>query len=110
MEIDGELHFSVLNLFGAIEPKKVSHDIRGQNVVVRALKAVDQLNWPRLLAAQESDRNVKYDCNNIKIDEIQIRIDSRYRKAILKMNPLKQFFINHISSRLHSKRFHQRRL
>uniref|UniRef100_A0A1A9V1E2 CS domain-containing protein n=1 Tax=Glossina austeni TaxID=7395 RepID=A0A1A9V1E2_GLOAU len=48
-EIHGEENILILDLFGVVTPKLVSHELRGLNVViVRLVKSV-HITWPRLL-------------------------------------------------------------
>lgn len=63
-------------MFGAIVPNSTSHEIRGQNIVVRLLKLVEHINWPRLLNFNENNQNIKHSFDQMQIDDEFIAIET----------------------------------
>uniref|UniRef100_A0A1A9Z0L2 Probable ATP-dependent RNA helicase spindle-E n=1 Tax=Glossina pallidipes TaxID=7398 RepID=A0A1A9Z0L2_GLOPL len=68
-DIHGEENILILNLFGIVTPKLVSHELRGLNVVVRLVKSV-HITWPRLLKDPRKFTWLFYDYNFIDVREI----------------------------------------
>lgn len=71
-EIQYEKCVLILNLLGSIDPKTVSHEIKGLNVVIRLKKIVFQ-KWPRLLKDSTKYSWLKYNFNafdSIEMDYI----------------------------------------
>lgn len=60
-----------LNLFGCIDTEYTSHEVRGLAINVRLIKTLrgPQFMWPRLLAADDLHRWLKYDLDAISLDE-----------------------------------------
>lgn len=73
----------IINFFGCIEPEQTSHEIRGLNVVVRLKKSITFVSWPHLMKFNERTQWLKYDYNNIHIDDIHLDIISPFRKLII---------------------------
>lgn len=49
-----------MNLFGCVEAKLTSHEVRGLDIVVRLKKTLATINWQRLV--QSPDRNIFIKC------------------------------------------------
>lgn len=60
----------VINLFGIINNKMVSHEIRGLNLIIRLPKNLPGIPWPRLTDEEEKFAHIKYNFDSLKpIDE-----------------------------------------
>uniref|UniRef100_A0A1B0FF51 RNA helicase n=1 Tax=Glossina morsitans morsitans TaxID=37546 RepID=A0A1B0FF51_GLOMM len=68
-DIHGEEHILILHFMGIIQPRLVSHELRGLNVVVLLVKGVC-VNWPRLLKDSTKFNWLTYNYNAIDIGEI----------------------------------------
>uniref|UniRef100_A0A1A9VNS5 DUF4781 domain-containing protein n=1 Tax=Glossina austeni TaxID=7395 RepID=A0A1A9VNS5_GLOAU len=68
-DIHGEENILILDLFGVVTPKLVSHELRGLNVIVRLVKSV-HITWPRLLKDARKFSCLSYDYNFIDVREI----------------------------------------
>jgi hypothetical protein len=65
-------HFEVANIkfFGAIDPSKTSHELRGLNIVIRFLKLLKiDLQWPRLTEQKSKNQFITYNLGAIDIKE-----------------------------------------
>lgn len=60
-----------MNLLGCIDTEYTSHEIRGLSLYVRLIKTLrgPQFMWPRLLAAEDLHRWLKYNPEAISADE-----------------------------------------
>lgn len=52
---------AVMNLFGCIDVQNTVHGIRGLNIVVRLVKTLNRLSWPRLVQNKERCHYLQYD-------------------------------------------------
>ncbi|KAI9587374.1 uncharacterized protein LOC119631807 [Glossina fuscipes] len=68
-DIHGEEHVLILHFMGIIQPRLVSHELRGLNVVVLLVKGIC-MNWPRLLKDSTKPNWLTYNYNAIDIGEI----------------------------------------
>uniref|UniRef100_A0A1B0G377 RNA helicase n=1 Tax=Glossina morsitans morsitans TaxID=37546 RepID=A0A1B0G377_GLOMM len=68
-DIHGEEHILILHFMGIIQPRLVSHELRGLNIVVPLVKGVC-VNWPRLLKDSTKFNWLTYNYNAIDIGEI----------------------------------------
>ncbi len=59
--LNNERYENILNLYGCVDAKYTSHDIRGLNIVVRVQKTFVGMHWPRL--EQSPDRNLFIRCD-----------------------------------------------
>lgn len=51
---------AVLNLFGCINVQYSSHAVRGLNIVIRLVKTLPRISWPRLVLEREKLRWIQY--------------------------------------------------
>uniref|UniRef100_A0A1A9WKS7 Probable ATP-dependent RNA helicase spindle-E n=1 Tax=Glossina brevipalpis TaxID=37001 RepID=A0A1A9WKS7_9MUSC len=68
-DIHGEEHILILHLLGSIQPKLISHELRGLNVIVRLVKSIC-LNWPRLLINSTKVSWLTYNYAAVDVHEI----------------------------------------
>lgn len=52
---------NILNLFGCVDIKFTSHEIRGLNLVVRLKKTLAGVRWPRLVQSTDKNQFIKCD-------------------------------------------------
>lgn len=57
---DKERFEDILNLFGCVDVKFTSHEVRGLNIIIRLKKTLATLNWPRLVQSQDKNQFIKY--------------------------------------------------
>ncbi len=57
---DQEQFEALLNLFGCVDGEYTSHEIRGLNIVIRLVKTLNGLTWPRLIRANEKTHFIQY--------------------------------------------------
>lgn len=58
---DQEKFAAVLNLFGCVDVEYTMHEIRGLNIVIRLVKTLNRVSWPRLVQAKEKCHWLQYD-------------------------------------------------
>lgn len=68
IKYDGEVQEkTVLELYSRVNPKLVSHELRGLNIVVRLVK-IPCVEWPRLTETDDRSKFIKYNTENISVD------------------------------------------
>lgn len=61
---------AIINFFGLIDTKLVSHQIRGLNLIIRVPKQIVGISWPRLHKEDDKFSNIKYNLDTMKaLDE-----------------------------------------
>uniref|UniRef100_A0A1A9VMX4 RNA helicase n=1 Tax=Glossina austeni TaxID=7395 RepID=A0A1A9VMX4_GLOAU len=84
-DIHGEEHILILHFMGIIQPKLVSHELRGLNVAVLLVKSVC-MNWPRLLKDPTKFNWLTYNYNAINLGEID-RVESTSLSSAVQIAP-----------------------
>lgn len=66
--IEHERYENILNLYGCIDVEYTSHEIRGLNIVVRLMKTIPDVSWPRLVRSPDKNRYLKYKLDRVEED------------------------------------------
>lgn len=71
MEIN-ERFENILNLFGCVDAKFTSHEVRGLNIIVRMNKTLAGIHWPRLVQSPDKNQFIKYKMDQLDTDDAEI--------------------------------------
>ncbi|XP_073832020.1 uncharacterized protein [Musca autumnalis] len=84
--IQDEEYVVFLNLLGSIDPEKVSHEIKGLNVLIRLVKNV-YVTWPRLLQESTKYSWLKFNYNAIASSEQEYIMPQQRLQSLLENAP-----------------------
>lgn len=71
---------AVLNLFGCVDVQHTTHEIRGLNIVVRLMKTLNRLLWPKLVQAREKCHWLQY---NFEAERVESKEFGKFGKTFI---------------------------